>query len=290
MSGVARDVASFLPWGMDYYEADNSRFRDPPKPLKHPDWYKLEYKDKGGNRRSLAQIMYETMGAILPRDLDLYDDAHNMLRKFDIRGKNEILMTELMTTLYYAEHQTKLPIHYDEVVSAEPAEDIDALKEQMKVLRTRLKKVTDDAHELDRRARKAEQALEQERIQTGEDRRELAALREVIFMQDSTADESVSITLPYQVKQRIVIYGGHYSWLKGMKEYLTGDIRYIDKDQAIIDRNIIRNADVVRIQTNAISHRQYYAVIDEVRKAGAKVRYFTFASAKKCAEQVATEE
>ena len=75
-----------------------------------------------------------------------------------------------------------------------------------------------------------------------------------------------------------------------MKEYLTGDIRYIDKDQAIIDRNLIRNADAVWIQTNAISHRQYYATIDEVRKAGIKVRYFAFASAKKCAEQVATEE
>jgi len=64
----------------------------------------------------------------------------------------------------------------------------------------------------------------------------------------------------------------------------------MDKDQAIIDRNVIRNADAVWIQTNALSHRQYYAIIDEIRKIGLPVRYFLYSSAKKFAEQVAREE
>jgi len=75
-----------------------------------------------------------------------------------------------------------------------------------------------------------------------------------------------------------------------MREYLSGDIRYMDKDQAIIDRTVIRNAEVVWIQSNAISHRQYYAIIDEVRKIGVPVRYFLYASARKCAEQVVLDE
>ena len=64
----------------------------------------------------------------------------------------------------------------------------------------------------------------------------------------------------------------------------------MDKDQAIIDRTVIRNADVVSIQSNAISHRQYYAIIDEVRKIGVPVLYFLYASARKCAEQVVLDE
>ena len=64
----------------------------------------------------------------------------------------------------------------------------------------------------------------------------------------------------------------------------------MDKDQAIIDRTVIRNADVVWIQTNAIAHRQYYAIIDEIRKTKVPVKYFLYASARKCAEQVVLED
>lgn len=289
-SGMVHDVVLFLPWAMNVYKEEKCEFCSPRKPLSHPSWYKLEYSGKDF-KRNLAQIMYELTGTILPRDIDLYDDAHNILRKYGIRGKNETLVVELMSMMYFAQHKTRMPLYIEEEEPEAPNEDVAALKERLNEVRSQLKKVTDEAHELDRRARRAEQTLEQERTQTKADRQELASLREVIFLQENiSADESVSVSFPYEVKQRIVIYGGHDSWLKGMKEYLTGDIRYIDKDQAIIDRNLIRNADAVWIQTNAISHRQYYATIDEVRKAGIKVRYFAFASAKKCAEQVATEE
>ena len=53
---------------------------------------------------------------------------------------------------------------------------------------------------------------------------------------------------------------------------------------------IIRRADVVWIQTNCIGHKSYYNIIDLARKYGRKVRYFKYASATKCAEQVVEEE
>lgn len=92
------------------------------------------------------------------------------------------------------------------------------------------------------------------------------------------------------MKSRLVVYGGHDTWLKAMKGYVNGDIRFIDKDQGILDRSVIRNADAVWIQHNALSHKQYYAVIDEVRKWDKPVHYFMYASAKKCVEQIAREE
>ena len=137
-----------------------------------------------------------------------------------------------------------------------------------------------------------EEALAQEKTQAKADRRELAALREMLFLRENadSAGGAVSFSLPCEVKRRLVVYGGHETWRKAMKGYLTGDIRYMDKEQAIIDRSVIRNADMVWIQSNALSHRQYYTVIDEVRKTGVPVKYFLYASARKCAEQVAEEE
>ncbi len=47
---------------------------------------------------------------------------------------------------------------------------------------------------------------------------------------------------------------------------------------------------VVWIQTNCIGHKSYNIIIDLVRKYSRKVRYFAYASATKCAEQVVEEE
>ena len=291
MCGMARDVASHLPWGICEYDEDDLEFKAPPKPLAHPEWYKLAYRDGDDYQRSLAHILYETTGAILPRNMNEFDNAHRMLWKYGVRGKTEVQMAELMTLMYDTQYRTSL-LTAPSVSDTEPAEDVDELKEQLKTLREQLKKATDEAHEQDRRARKAEQTLQQEKVQIKADRQELAALREIIFTQENidASNDSISVALPHEVTKRLVVYGGHETWRKAMREYLSGDIRYMDKDQAIIDRTVIRNAEVVWIQSNAISHRQYYAIIDEVRKIGVPVRYFLYASARKCAEQVVLDE
>lgn len=297
MCGMARDAASRLPWGIRKYGEDELEFRDPPKPLDHPDWYEPAYRQGDGDRRSLAQILYETTGAVLPRHMDAFDDAFWLLRRYGVRGKQAARMTELMTLMHAVQYRTarpaapSLPETTGDPDALRPGAG-DGLREQVNALRERLKKTMDEAHAQERRARKAEQALAQERMQAKEDRRELAALREMLFLRENAdaSGDAVSVSFPYEVKRRLVIYGGHETWRKAMKGYLTGDIRYMDKEQAIIDRSVIRNADGVWIQSNALSHRQYYAVIDEVRKTGVPVKYFLYASARKCAEQVAEEE
>lgn len=52
----------------------------------------------------------------------------------------------------------------------------------------------------------------------------------------------------------------------------------------------IKGADVVWIQANALSHKYYYRIIDAAKKGGADIRYFRYASARKCAEQLAEDE
>ena len=169
--------------------------------------------------------------------------------------------------------------------------DVDVLQSQLQKLREQNKKLTDEAHEQERRARKAEQALATEREKSKADRQELASLREVVFTQDnSSSEERANIRLPYEVKSHIVIYGGHDTWRTPMKEFLTGDIRFMDREQSILDENVMRNADVVWIQPNAISHSKYYKIIGQIRKHDIPVKYFLYASARKCAEQVVLSE
>jgi DNA repair exonuclease SbcCD ATPase subunit len=106
-------------------------------------------------------------------------------------------------------------------IASEDTEDVEELKGQLKALQERLKKATDAAHTQDQRARKAEAALTAEREKMAAERAELAGLREVVFTADHRDDDHISVSLPYEVKQRAVIFGGHDMWQKPMKEFLT---------------------------------------------------------------------
>lgn len=92
---------------------------------------------------------------------------------------------------------------------------------------------------------------------------------------------------PYRLSRRVVAFGGHDSWLREIK-FKVPDVRFMGEN--ISNAEIIRRADVIWIQTNCIEHAAYYGVINLARRYNRKVRYFQYASAAKCAEQIAEEE
>lgn len=67
------------------------------------------------------------------------------------------------------------------------------------------------------------------------------------------------------------------------------NVRFIDREM-VPNVDIIRRADTIWIQTNAIAHPFYYKITDEARKYGIPVRYFSFAGSVKCAEQIVKED
>lgn len=85
-----------------------------------------------------------------------------------------------------------------------------------------------------------------------------------------------------------MVFGGHDSWLKAIRPMLAGNIRFFDREVFSVD--VIRNADIVWIQPNAMSHSQYYRVVDAARQYGKPVRYFTYAGAAKGAVQLMEAE
>lgn len=67
------------------------------------------------------------------------------------------------------------------------------------------------------------------------------------------------------------------------------DVRFIDRDM-LPNPDLIRHADVVWIQTNALAHKYFYRIIEEVRKHNILLRYFSYSGVAKCAEQIVKED
>lgn len=85
-------------------------------------------------------------------------------------------------------------------------------------------------------------------------------------------------------KKKICIFGGHDTWVKALRGKIKtakfircGDLHSLD---------VIRYADEIWIQTNAISHSLYGKVLDAARLNNKTVRYFNYAGVGKCAEQI----
>ncbi len=74
-----------------------------------------------------------------------------------------------------------------------------------------------------------------------------------------------------------------------MKVYLPA-VRYVDVENIAFSPDIVRNADIVWIQTNCISHSQFSNVVKEARNYSVQVRYFAFASAEKSAMQIVEDD
>lgn len=148
------------------------------------------------------------------------------------------------------------------------------------------------AYQFEREAKQAALDLERERALAKENNSELFNLRELIYTQlataeDDTSDESSTeaVLYPYTVTHRTVVFGGHYTWSKAIQPKLEG-VKFVSKDVNSANKDLIRNADIIWIQPNALSHRLFYPIVNTARKYDVPVRYFTSASAQRCADQL----
>lgn len=91
-----------------------------------------------------------------------------------------------------------------------------------------------------------------------------------------------------KITKKICIFGGHPTWMKGLKECLVNAIFIKDGNLRNID--VVRNADEIWIQPNAISHSLYGKVKAVAQLNGIPIRYFDYAGTKKCLEQVFLKE
>ncbi|MDO4733590.1 MAG: hypothetical protein Q4B50_08790, partial [Bacillota bacterium] len=279
-----------------------------PKRIKLPDlenWYAMDYVDhqekdeRYQDTNNLSQIIYEITGGIMPRNLNRYEAALLDLERYGITGKKAIHpLLYCMTLLGEVSHRSRV-FHFSEkpMDSKEPdkiteGKSTEELEQIIKELRQENKKLQQTSHDIHREAREAKRKLTEQESQIAAERQELADLRELVFHQQEEVyyedTEDSRIAFPYTAAKRIVVFGGHDSWSREIKQKLP-NVRFIDRTMQP-NAELIRRADIVWIQTNSLSHSYYYKIIDEVRKHHVPLRYFSYASATKCAEQVAEED
>lgn len=121
-----------------------------------------------------------------------------------------------------------------------------------------------------------------------EQQTELVDLREKIFLFDheDKQEESVdtAIEYPFYTEGKILSFGGHAAWLSDMKKKLPNVVFVSSETLPNVD--LIRGADEVWIQTNCISHSDYYKIMDTLKIMGKQVRYYVHSGVNKCADQI----
>ena len=166
-------------------------------------------------------------------------------------------------------------------------DELEQAKKQIKGLRTAL---SNEKRTADADRAKYEHELKALRME----HRELADLRSLVFNQESENTERLErvekqYEFPYETRKRTVVFGGHDTFLKAIKPMLP-TVKFVDAGNLTFSADIIRNAEVVWIQNNCMSHSQFWNIVKNCKLAEVQMRYFGFASAEKCTEQLVTED
>lgn len=274
-----RDDTIWHPYGLfSSPDPEEDRFVD-------YDWYDLQYtatnrESACSERVSAAQMIYRITGSILPRNTIRYDGTRKMLRKAGMPKAQIDKSVAAMLILGEAKRQSRdwfgdmeFNTHEDadgvddcggEGEEAAPQEDIEKLKAENKALKKEIDRLRETAYAASREVKESQQSCQKLKHEAEEYIQELAGLREIVFNQQNGEYENdtpdATIAFPCEIKHRIVVFGGHDSWLREIRQKLP-DVRFLGRE-ALPNADLIRNADVVWIQANSLAHKHYYKIID----------------------------
>ena len=244
---------------------------------------------------NLPQLIYGMIGFIMPRNLHTSYEMHQVFEKYGMET-NAAKVLELYLQLAL---ECQQPCLITETKQEEPRLDVEQDGEE--VLRRCLEHAKNRIRELEEALYHAEKKAELEAEQTqtlearaAEERRELADLRELVYIQANEhsermlANEDQAVAFPYEAKRKIAVFGGHETWLKAIRPMLP-TVTFAPREQSP-NPNLIRSQDVIWIQANSMAHKDFYKLINIIRTNQIPVHYFGFASAKKCALQLVAED
>ena len=183
----------------------------------------------------------------------------------------------------------------ENAVNIDKEDDIDGLKAKIRRLRESNEKYREDLYQIRREMETVKEHTANVEKRAAAERTELAELRELVFTQANAVemgglepDKAAELRFPYSTRKRVVAFGGHDSWRKAIRPRLP-NVTFINHEQRP-NADMIKAADVVWIQPNALSHRSFYKIINVVRTNQVQIRYFGYASAMKCAVQVLEDD
>ena len=266
------------------------------------DWYGQFYENSTiadpecRKRYNLSQLLYTLTGCLVPRNPHR-NYVCQMLEQYGIRDESTAQAVRycaaVLEEVRNRNHSRPAPAKEEDTATAAAVEqEMEALTKKIRALEEENKRLRQNEHNAYREARELQKKLEKLEADSELDRMELYNLREIVFNLDQaeneTQQENDAVAFPYTSKKKIVIVGGHDSWLREIKPKLP-DVRYISRHENP-DLQIIRNADVVWFQTNAMSHNLYERIIGETRARKIRTEYFNCASARRCAMKLVMKE
>ena len=283
---------------------------------KKKDFYTLKYTDyplyaprsspTEDWKLNLPQVVFGLTNTVMPRNLHWYDEtaedltAAGMSEDFAeclelyLQIASEIGQADLNQTLFSRSETEDSPEkppepeapEKEETEEKETEEKGDALLKEAEQEISRLKQAL---YEAESKAHSLEKEMGRMKEQSAEERQELAELRELLYLQSNAQTDQPESEkepeLPYRTHTRIAVYGGHETWWKAIRPMLP-DVTFIPRGQKP-NPELIRNQDQIWIQANAMAHKDFYRLINAIRLYHIPVRYFSFASARKCAIQLA---
>lgn len=287
--------------------------------LDSPYQYEMKYDsnlfDTSKDKKSLineAQLFFTVSGGVLPPRIEkAYNSTKLILENNGLSGNSlDVFMSKLrhLSPLGYSsdfsDGEEDATIEDDENDFEE--EILEKLEEkdnqdnstndlltEVRLLKEKNKDLSNEVYIHESRVRRLEKELMIQKSSLDILQCELADLRSVVFNSqngdyDKELCETLPIIYPYTTRKNIVVFGGHESWSKAIKPRFT-NVKFIHKD-SIPNAEQIKSSNVVWIQTNALAHANFYKIIDVARVHGVPVRYFSYASAIKCAEQIVIDD
>ena len=251
--------------------------------VKHP------FVDPNRDTISFSQLVYTMSGLVPPRGLPELSYMKSLFSDSGLPQSEVEILYDYLSLAYLMAQRDENYVFVDEEEPEAPEaeeQDADDRAQEQRELKRENKKLKALINKLEHRLRESGEALKNADESLNEASAELAELRSMIRqVQREQADYTTTIAFPYEAQKRTVVFGGHSSWLKAIRPLLP-NVRFIEPS-AQPNTGLILNADVVWIQTNALSHSSFYKIIDLVRKNNIELHYFKYASAEKCAEQLA---
>lgn len=281
--------------------------------------YELKYLDTplyaplesptAGRKVNLPQLVFGmTGGMIMPRRVSDYDGVSPDLvaagmkpdegkvmelylqlafdHQFPSRDWDALIDAEVMMRIEQLDEKA------DVLAEAAPEADVDELRAQLQRLKGQNDELRRALYAASKEAEREKQEASRILKETENEHQELLDLRELVFNQANDAEQveicdAEDIAFPHLTEKRLVVFGGHDTWLKAIRPMLPNTVFVGREQNPSVD--IIRGADTVWIQANALSHKHYYKIINVARTNRIPVRYFSYASARKCAEQLVRE-
>lgn len=246
---------------------------------------------------NLSQVIYRCTNIILPR-LTSKTDTQPLAELMHLETDTEqMLATTLIDTLNarWLAPMSLQDYYLNSIKEEESTADTSTPEEDTRVISTEdytklkneLKKSKRNYYDATLKNRKLQQKLEASSAEMELMRAELHDLRTIVFQQQNSIEEAPvdpHVAFPQLVSKQVVSFGGHVSWLNRIRTMLP-NVRFISPDTQP-NEELLRNANEVWIQHNCLSHADFYKIINVVRSQHIPVRYFSYSSAEKCAEQL----